>query len=111
MAPLISRRTLAPKPVARPTLRLARGVNWGKTGTTSRETHNQEHRDVSVGHDTLKTRRQVTAGGKTYDYFSIDAAGEALGIDFSRLPYSLKVLLENLLRFEDGVSVTVDDIK
>jgi aconitate hydratase len=66
---------------------------------------------VSVGHDTLKTRRQLTVGGKTYDYFSIEAAGKALGIDFSRLPYSLKVLLENLLRFEDGVSVSVDDVK
>ncbi|MEN3975645.1 aconitate hydratase AcnA [Emcibacter sp. SYSU 3D8] len=66
---------------------------------------------MSVGHDTLKTRGQLTVGARTYDYFSIDAAGKALGIDFSRLPYSLKVLLENLLRYEDGVSVTVDDIK
>ncbi|MGE0665981.1 MAG: aconitate hydratase AcnA [Sphingomonadales bacterium] len=66
---------------------------------------------MSVGHDTLKARRQLTVGGKTYDYFSIEAAGEALGIDFAPLPYSLKVLLENLLRFEDGVSVTVDDVK
>ena len=66
---------------------------------------------MSVGHDTLKTRRQLTVDGRTYDYFSIEAAGKALGIDFGRLPYSLKVLLENLLRFEDGTSVTVDDIK
>ncbi len=66
---------------------------------------------MSAGHDTLKTRRQLSVGSKTYDYFSIEAAGKALGIDFSRLPYSQKVLLENLLRFEDGVSVTVDDIK
>jgi aconitate hydratase len=66
---------------------------------------------VSVGHDTLKTRRQLSVGGRTYDYFSIEAASRALGVDFSRLPYSLKVLLENLLRFEDGVSVTVDDIR
>jgi aconitate hydratase len=66
---------------------------------------------VSAGHDTLKTRRQLSVGDKTYDYFSIEAAGKALGIDFSRLPYSLKVLLENLLRFEDGVTVSVDDIK
>ncbi len=66
---------------------------------------------MSAGHDTLKTRRQLSVGDKTYDYFSIEAAGKALGIDFSRLPYSLKVLLENLLRFEDGVTVSVDDIK
>ena len=38
-------------------------------------------------------------------------AGKALGCDFSRLPFSLKVLLENLLRHEDGQSVTTDDIK
>ena len=66
---------------------------------------------MSAGHDTLKTRRQLSVGDKTYDYFSIEAAGKALGIDFSRLPYSLKVLLENLLRFEDGITVSVDDIK
>ena len=66
---------------------------------------------TSVGHDTLQTRRQLTVEGKTYDYFSIEAASEALGLDFSKLPYSLKVLLENLLRHEDGTTVTVDDIK
>ena len=45
-----------------------------------------------------------------YDYFSIPEAEKALG-DLSRLPFSLKVLLENLLRFEDGRSVTVDHLK
>ncbi|MCC7425449.1 MAG: aconitate hydratase AcnA [Alphaproteobacteria bacterium] len=64
-----------------------------------------------IGHDSLKTRRTLTAGGKSYDYFSIPAAAEALGKDLSRLPYSLKVLLENQLRFEDGRSYTVNDIK
>lgn len=64
-----------------------------------------------VGHDTLKTRRSLNAAGKDYDYFSIEAAGEAVGADFTRLPYSLKVLLENMLRFEDGVTVSTDDIK
>ncbi|MFN3233230.1 MAG: aconitate hydratase AcnA [Alphaproteobacteria bacterium] len=66
---------------------------------------------ASVGQDTLKTRRQLQVGDKTYDYFSIEAASEETGIDFSRLPYSLKVLLENLLRYEDGSTVKVDDIK
>jgi len=64
----------------------------------------------TVGHDTLKTRRSLTAAGKSYDYFSLEAAEASIG-DVSRLPYSLKVLLENLLRHEDGRSVTVDDIK
>jgi len=65
---------------------------------------------AQTGNDTLKTRQTLTAGGKTYDYFSLKAAEKTLG-DLSRLPFSLKVLLENLLRFEDGRSVTVDDIK
>ncbi|MBC6404871.1 MAG: aconitate hydratase AcnA [Rhodospirillales bacterium] len=65
---------------------------------------------MSPGQDTLGTRRTLTAAGQSYDYYSIPAAAETLG-DLSRLPFSLKVLLENLLRFEDGSSVTVEDIK
>jgi aconitate hydratase len=49
--------------------------------------------------------------GKTFDYFSLDAAAKAGLGDISSLPASLKVLLENLLRCEDGRTVTVDDIK
>ncbi len=64
-----------------------------------------------IGKDTLKTRRTLDVGGKRYDYYSFEAAQEAGLGDVSRLPYSLKVLLENLLRHEDGRSVTVDDIK
>ena len=65
----------------------------------------------SVGHDSLKTRRTLEANGQEYDYFSIKAAEEnGLG-DVSRLPFSLKVLLENLLRFEDNHTVNVEDIK
>jgi aconitate hydratase len=64
-----------------------------------------------TGHDTLKTRRTLQVGGRSYDYYSIAAAeGAGLG-DVSRLPFSLKVLLENLLRFEDGRTVSVDDVK
>jgi aconitate hydratase len=62
------------------------------------------------GHDSLKTRRTLTVNGKAYDYFSLPEAAKALG-DVSRLPFSLKVLLENLLRYEDGSTVTVDHIK
>ncbi len=63
-----------------------------------------------TGHDTLKTRKTLSVEGKDYDYFSIKEAEKEIG-DVSRLPYTLKVLLENLLRHEDGRSVKVEDIK
>ena len=63
------------------------------------------------GNDTLNVRRTLTVNGTNYDYFSLKAAAEAGAGDSSRLPYSMKVLLENLLRYEDGRTVTVDDIK
>ncbi len=66
---------------------------------------------VIVGQDTAKTRRSLTAGGATVAYYSIPAAQEAGLGDFSKLPASLKVVLENMLRFEDGKTVSVDDIK
>ncbi|MBW6521897.1 aconitate hydratase AcnA [Sphingomonas sp. RHCKR47] len=65
---------------------------------------------TAIGHDTLKARKTLTAGGKSYDYFSLDVAAAKYG-DVSRLPFSLKVLLENMLRFEDGVTVTEADIQ
>jgi len=65
-----------------------------------------------IGHDSLKTRRTLSVGGKQYDYFSLEAAATAAGLgDISRLPFSLKVLLENLVRLENGRTVTIDDIK
>ena len=66
---------------------------------------------VLVGTDSAKTRRSLTVAGKEYAYYSIAAAEEAGLGDFSRLPASLKVVLENMLRFEDGKTVTVDDIR
>ncbi|MFA7431421.1 MAG: aconitase family protein, partial [Rhodospirillaceae bacterium] len=57
------------------------------------------------------SRRTLTVAGKDYDYFSLKAAAAAGLGDVSRLPFSMKVLLENLLRFEDGRTVTGDDIK
>ena len=58
-----------------------------------------------------KTRKSLTVGDQTVDYYSI-AAAEAAGLgDFSRLPAALKVVLENMLRYEDGKTVSVDDIK
>ena len=65
----------------------------------------------ATGQDTLKARRTLEAGGRTYYYFSLDAVSEAGFGDISRLPASLKVLVENMLRYEDGRSVTVSDIE
>jgi aconitate hydratase len=65
---------------------------------------------TAVGQDTLKTRSKLQVSGKTVSYYSLVKAAESLG-DISRLPFSMKVLLENLLRFEDGTTVTVDDLK
>jgi aconitate hydratase len=66
---------------------------------------------VTVGHDRAQTRKTLTAGGRSVAYYSIPAA-EAAGLGaFSRLPASLKVVLENMLRFEDGKTVTLDDIR
>ena len=61
--------------------------------------------------DSFKTRRSLDVQGKTYDYFSLpDAQAAGVG-DVDKLPMSLKILLENLLRFEDGNSVKVADIE
>ncbi len=66
---------------------------------------------ITVGQDSARTRRMLEAGGSRFAYYSIAAAEEAGLGDFSRLPASLRVLLENLLRFEDGHTVTRDDIR
>ncbi|WP_109311431.1 aconitate hydratase AcnA [Ruegeria sp. AU67] len=67
---------------------------------------------IKVGQDTAKTRRNLSVNGKSISYYSIPAAQEAGLGDFSKLPAALKVVLENMLRFEDdGFSVAVDDIK
>src|ERR1700748_1852941 len=61
--------------------------------------------------DSFKCRKTLKVGNKSYTYFSL-AAAEKNGLKgASQLPYSLRVLLENLLRYEDGQSVTRDDIK
>ena len=67
---------------------------------------------VVVGSDTAQTRKTLNIGAAQIDYYSIPAA-QAAGLgDFSRLPAALKVVLENMLRFEDGGrTVSVDDIK
>ncbi|GJL94826.1 MAG: aconitate hydratase [Hyphococcus sp.] len=62
------------------------------------------------GRDSLNVKKSLNAAGKTYAYYSLKEAERHIG-DISRLPFSLKVLLENLLRFEDDRSVSVDDIR
>ncbi|WP_134725631.1 aconitate hydratase AcnA [Paracoccus luteus] len=67
---------------------------------------------IVTGTDTAKTRRDLTVDGQTVAYYSIPAASEAGLGDFSRLPAALKVVLENMLRFEDGgFTVSTDDIR
>jgi len=65
---------------------------------------------IPTGQDSLHTRSALEVEGKSYAYYSLRKAAETLG-DISRLPFSMKVLLENLLRFEDGETVTRDDLK
>ncbi|MBJ7534777.1 aconitate hydratase AcnA [Rhodomicrobium vannielii ATCC 17100] len=61
--------------------------------------------------DSFRSRKTLTVDGKPYEVFSL-ADAEANGLSgVSKLPFSLKVLLENLLRFEDGQTVTADDIR
>ena len=66
---------------------------------------------TTTGQDTLGVRDTLTVGSKSYAYYSLAKAAAKLG-DVSRLPFSMKVLLENLLRFEDGgFTVSTDDIQ
>ena len=58
--------------------------------------------------DSFKTRTALAVGAKSYEIYSLPALQ---GHDSGRLPFSLKILLENLLRFEDGVNVTREDIE
>lgn len=61
--------------------------------------------------NTLDTRRTLNVNGTDYDYYSLPVAEQAGLKGLSKLPFSLKILLENLLRHEDGLTVTPDDIK
>ena len=66
---------------------------------------------IVVGQDTVGSRKTLSVNGKSFAYYSIpEAQAKGMG-DFSRIPAALKVVLENMLRFEDGSTVTVEDIK
>ena len=60
--------------------------------------------------NSFNSRASLKSGSKSYTIFRLPALS-ARGFDLSRLPFSLKILLENLLRREDGVNVTADDIE
>ncbi|WP_290522651.1 aconitate hydratase AcnA [Alcanivorax sp.] len=64
-----------------------------------------------IGQDTLNSKKTLQANGKTYHYFDINTVADKGWGDLSKLPFSLKVLLENLLRFEDGETVSGKDIE
>ena len=67
---------------------------------------------ITVGTDSAKTRKTLALGTDSFDYYSIQAATDAGLGDFSNLPAVLRVVLENLLRFEDnGKTISLDDIK
>ena len=59
----------------------------------------------------MDLKRTLNVEGKEYDFFSLNELEKTLSIDLSSFPYSLKVLIENLTRNNDGKTVTDDDIK
>src|SRR5262249_27064157 len=61
--------------------------------------------------DSFKSRKTLRVGSKSYVYYSLPEAEKHGLKGISRLPFSMKILLENLLRHEDGRTVTKDDIK
>ncbi|AIK96174.1 aconitate hydratase AcnA [Candidatus Odyssella acanthamoebae] len=66
---------------------------------------------MTNGLDSLKTKSTLKVGDKTYAYFSLEAAEKAGISSISKLPYTIKVLIENLLRHENGKNVTISDIR
>ena len=60
--------------------------------------------------DSFGAKGTLDVDGKSYEIYRLSAV-EGEGLDVDSLPYSLKVLLENLLRTEDGANITADDIK
>ena len=66
---------------------------------------------TSIGKDSLSTRSKLTVNGTDFGYYSLQKAADKLG-NIDKLPYTLKVLLENMLRFEDGgTTVSTDDVQ
>jgi aconitate hydratase len=70
----------------------------------------KENKVKNKSKNSFDSKSSLNVGGKSYEYYSLPEAYKKLGAEVSRLPYSLKILLENLLRYEDDVSVNSDDI-
>lgn len=66
---------------------------------------------MKISQDSFATKSELKVGNKIYQYYSLEKAHKNYFSKIDRLPFSLKILLENLLRFEDDVTVTKDDIK
>src|SRR5215204_3505341 len=82
----------------------------GWEGRSTRPTDVDEDGDAMASQDSFGARSTLDVDGKSYEIFRLDAVtGE--GLDQASLPFSLKVLLENLLRTEDGADITAEDIK
>lgn len=64
-----------------------------------------------LSQDSLNSLRVLKVGDQEYSYYSLQAVTQAGLKNVARLPFSLKVLLENLLRYEDGIRVSLDDVK
>jgi aconitate hydratase len=60
--------------------------------------------------DSFSVRTELSIGTKKYAYFSLEKFAKATGLDVARLPFSLRILLENLLRCEDGIAVSKDEV-
>jgi aconitate hydratase len=65
---------------------------------------------LPIGHDQLGAQKTLTLNGQTYHYFSLREVEKSIP-SAQQLPFSLKILLENLLRYENGRTITVEDIK
>jgi aconitate hydratase len=88
---------------------LTPGQQAANEGRETKERNLKDAQPVSL--DSFKCRKTLTAGGKTYTYYSLPEAEKNGLAGIARLPFSMKVLLENLLRHEDGRSVSKADIE
>src|SRR5215472_11863874 len=88
-------------------------VSRGRRGGDERRATRDERRGLTMRQrtDSFRTRSRLTVGGATFDYFSLPALATARGLDLDRLPFSVRILLENLLRNEDGRLVREADVR
>ena len=68
-----------------------------------------QHKGKNMSNNSFNSKSNLNVSGKDYTYYSLPKAAKSIGFNLSKLPYSLKVLFENMLRFEDGNSVKKSD--